>query len=93
MLLPGLLRRVFLLAWGLLLLLAGLVGALAWLALAGVLLLLLLVGLLRHFLHSFRLVIGKPGWLVVGSWSPTYGKPFCRRTRRKPELCELAAIT
>lgn len=103
MLLPGLLlRRVLLLAWGLLLLLAGLVGALAWLALAGVLLLLLLVllvravllvGLLRHFLHSFRLVIGKPGWLVVGSWSPTYGKPFCRRTRHKPELCDLAAIT
>ena len=102
MLLPGLLlRRVLLLAWGLLLLLAGLVGALAWLVLAGVLLLLLLVllvgavllvGLLRHFLHSFRLVIGKPGWLVVGSWSPTYGKPFCRRTWRKPENCELATI-
>lgn len=102
MLLPGLLlRRVLLLAWGLLLLLAGLVGALAWLVLAGVLLLLLLVllvgavllvGLLRHFLRSFRLVIGKPGWLVVGSWSPTYGKPFCRRTWRKPENCELATI-
>lgn len=103
MLLPGLLlRRVLLLAWGLLLLLAGLVGALAWLVLAGVLLLLLLlvllvravllVGLLRHFLNSFRLVIGKPAWLVVGSWSPTYGKPFCRRTWRKPENCELATI-
>ncbi|MDR0216997.1 MAG: hypothetical protein LBJ15_23725 [Comamonas sp.] len=104
MLLPWLLvPRAFLLVGVLLLLLTGLAGLLAWLALAGALLLLLLlvllvravllVRLLRHFLHSFRLVISKPGWLAVGSWSPTHGKPFCRKTRRNAELCELTAIT
>ena len=104
MLLPGLLllSRGLLLSWGLLLLLAGLAGTLAWLALPRVLLLLLLVllagavllvRLLRHFLHSFRLVISKPGWLAVGAWSPSHGKPFCRRTWCKPEDCERAAIT
>ena len=87
----------------LLLLLAGLAGVLAWLALPRALLLLLLLvllvgvvllmSLLRHFLHSFRLVTSKPGWLAVGAWSPDQEKPFCRRTGRKPENCELAAIT
>ncbi|KWT66472.1 hypothetical protein APV28_4358 [Comamonas testosteroni] len=85
MLLPRLLllSRVLLLSRGLLLLLAGLAGALAWLALPRVLLLLLLlvllagavllVRLLRHVLHSFRLVISKPGLaccrcMVAESW-------------------------
>lgn len=105
MLLPWLLllSRVLLLSWGLLLLLAGLTGALAWLALPRVLLLLLLlvllagavllVRLLRHVLHSFRLVTSKPGWLAVGAWSPSHGKPFCRRTWRNAEFCEFTAIT
>ena len=104
MLLPRLLllSRVLLLSRGLLLLLAGLAGALAWLALPRALLLLLLVllagavllvRLLRHFLHSFRLVISKPGWLAVGAWSPSHGKPFCRRTWRNAEFCEFTAIT
>ena len=97
-----LLGRILLLARALLLLLAGLVGVLAWLALPRALLLLLLVllvgavlliSLLRHFLHSFRLVTSKPGWLAVGAWSPDQEKPFCRRTGRKPEKCELAIIT
>ena len=102
--LPGLLlSRVFLLARGLLLLLTGLVGVLAWLALTWALLLLLLlvllvgilllVSLLRHVLHSFRLVTSKPGWLAVGAWSPSHGKPFCRRTWRNAEFCEFMAIT
>ena len=103
MLLPWLLllSRVLLLSRGLLLLLAGLTGALAWLALPRVLLLLLvllagavlLVRLLRHVLHSFRLVTSKPGWLAVGAWSPSHGKPFCRRTWRNAEFCEFMAIT
>ena len=105
MLLPRLLllSRGLLLSWGLLLLLAGLAGVLAWLALPRVLLLLLLlvllagavllVRLLRHVLHSFRLVISKPGWLAVGAWSPSHGKPFCRRTWRNAEFCEFTAIT
>lgn len=102
--LPGLLlSRVFLLARVLLLLLTGLVGVLAWLALTWALLLLLLlvllvgilllVSLLRHVLHSFRLVTSKPVWLAVIAWSPHQEKPFCRRRGRKPEKCELAAIT
>ena len=108
MLLPGLLllSRGLLLSWGLLLLLAGLAGVLAWLALPRVLLLLLLllllvllagvvllVRLLRHVLHSFRLVTSKPGWLAVDAWSPSHGKPFCRRTWRNAEFCEFTAIT
>ena len=105
MLLPGLLllSRGLLLSWGLLLLLAGLAGVLAWLALPRVLLLLLLlvllvgavllISLLRHVLHSFRLVTSKPAWLAVGAWSQGKKKPFCRRTGRKPEKCELAIIT
>ena len=97
-----LLRRILLLARGLLLLLTGLAGVLAWLALPRALLLLLLVllagvvllmSLLRHVLHSFRLVTSKPGWLAVGAWSPDQEKTFCRRTGRKPEICELATIT
>ena len=105
MLLPWmlLLSRVLLLSRGLLLLLAGLTGALAWLALPRALLLLLLlvllagavllVRLLRHVLHSFRLVISKPGWLAVGAWSPSHGKPFCRRTWHNAEFCEFTTIT
>ena len=105
MLLPWLLllSRVLLLSRGLLLQLAGLTGALAWLALPRALLLLLLlvllawavllVRLLRHVLHSFRLVTSKPGWLAVGAWSPSHGKPFCRRTWRNAEFCEFMAIT
>lgn len=97
-----LLRRILLLAGGLLLLLTGLAGVLAWLSLSRVLLLLLLVllvgfllliSLLRHVLHSFRLVTSKPAWLAVGAWSQGKKKPFCRRTGRKPEKCELAIIT
>ena len=104
--LPGLLlllSGVFMLARGLLLLLTGLAGVLAWLALTGALLLLLLlvllvgilllVSLLRHVLHSFRLVTSKPVWLAVIAWSPHQEKPFCRRRGRKPEKCELATIT
>ena len=87
-----LLGRILLLARALLLLLAGLVGVLAWLALPRALLLLLLlvllvgavllVGLLRHFLHSFRLVISKPVGLL---------RAHGHRLRKNPSVGERGA--
>lgn len=93
MLLPMLLLGgILLLARALLLLLAGLAGVLAWLALPRALLLLLLlvllvgavllVGLLRHFLHSFRLVISKPVGLL---------RVHGHRLRKNPSVGERGA--
>lgn len=87
-----LLGGILLLARALLLLLAGLAGVLAWLALPRALLLLLLlvllvgavllVGLLRHFLHSFRLVISKPVGLL---------RVHGHRLRKNPSVGERGA--